>query len=94
MGRLDYLQYNVNRGDLVQHLFQSWESFSSDIKGASHILLLSDYDGTLTPIVSRLEEAILPTTVREKLRTLAKNQPSLWVLLAGAHSQKLTLWWE
>ena len=57
----------------MQHLFQSWESFSSDIRAASHILLLSDYDGTLTPIVSRPEEAILSPAVRKKLRTLTKK---------------------
>jgi len=55
----------------MQHLFQTWESFSSDIRGASHILLLSDYDGTLTPIVSRPEETVFSPEVREKLRTLA-----------------------
>ncbi len=55
----------------MQHLFRSWESFSSDISAAAHILLLSDYDGTLTPIVGRPDEAILPSEVREKLRALA-----------------------
>jgi trehalose-phosphatase len=55
----------------VQHLFQAWASLSPDVKAASHILLLSDYDGTLTPIVSRPEEAILSTQVRRKLRALA-----------------------
>ena len=57
----------------MQHLFRLWESFSSDIRAASHILLLSDYDGTLTPIVSRPEEAILPPEVRGKLCALAKT---------------------
>jgi len=57
----------------VQHLFQSWGAFASDIRGTSHILLLSDYDGTLTPIVSRPEEAILSPEVREKLRTLTEK---------------------
>jgi len=57
----------------VQYLFQSWESFSSDVRAASHILLLSDYDGTLTRIVSRPDEAILPPEVREKLRALAEK---------------------
>jgi len=57
----------------VQHLFQSWESFSSDIRAAAHVLLFSDYDGTLTPIVSRPEEAILSPEVREKLRALAEK---------------------
>ena len=57
----------------MQHLFQSWESFSSDIRAAAHVLLLSDYDGTLTPIVSRPEEAILSPDVRETLCALAKR---------------------
>jgi trehalose-phosphatase len=33
--------------------------------------MLSDYDGTLTPIVSRPEEAILPPEVKDKLNALA-----------------------
>ena len=57
----------------MQHLFQLWESFSSTIRAASHILLLSDYDGTLTPIVSRPEEAILSPEVREKVSALSKS---------------------
>jgi trehalose-phosphatase len=57
----------------VQHLFESWQSFSSDVRNAAHIVLLSDYDGTLTPIVSRPDEAILSPTVREKLTTLAQK---------------------
>ena len=57
----------------MQHLFQSWESFSADIKAAAHVILLSDYDGTLTPIVSRPEEAVLSPGVREKLGALAQK---------------------
>jgi trehalose 6-phosphate phosphatase len=55
----------------VQHLFHSWESFSAEIRAASHVLLLSDYDGTLTPIVGRPDEAVLPPGVRDRLRALA-----------------------
>lgn len=55
----------------MQYLFRSWESFSADIRAASHILLLSDYDGTLTPIVSRPDEAVLSPEARDKLRALA-----------------------
>jgi trehalose-phosphatase len=36
-------------------------------------LLLSDYDGTLTPIVSRPEEAVLSPEVREKLCALTET---------------------
>ena len=57
----------------MQHLFQSWQSFVSESRAASHIVLLSDYDGTLTPIVSRPEEAVLPAVVREKLSALTQK---------------------
>ncbi|MFC1979281.1 trehalose-phosphatase [Chloroflexota bacterium] len=57
----------------MQHLFQSWESFSSDIKFASHILLLSDYDGTLTPIVRRPDKTLLPPEIKERLCILAQK---------------------
>ncbi|MEE9400152.1 MAG: trehalose-phosphatase [Dehalococcoidales bacterium] len=58
----------------MQYLFQLWESFSADIGAASHVLVLSDYDGTLTPIVPRPDEAILPPGVREKLCALAEKK--------------------
>ncbi|MFC1964441.1 trehalose-phosphatase [Chloroflexota bacterium] len=57
----------------MQHLFRSWESFFSDIRVVSHVLLLSDYDGTLTPIVGRPADAILSPEVREKLRALSEK---------------------
>ena len=73
MGSLYGCQAHIDCGGIVQHLFQSWKSFSADIRTASHVLLLSDYDGTLTPIVSRPDEAILSPEVREKLRALAEK---------------------
>ncbi len=56
----------------MQYLFQSWELFAADISAAAHILLLSDYDGTLTPIVSRPEKAVLSPEAREEIRALAE----------------------
>jgi len=55
----------------VQYLFQSWEDISSDLSAAAHVLLLSDYDGTLTPIVGRPQDAVLSPEVREALGALA-----------------------
>ena len=57
----------------MQNLFQAWESFSSNVRAAAHTLLLCDYDGTLTPIVSRPDEAALPPPIMEKLRALAEQ---------------------
>ena len=57
----------------MKYLFQEWEALASDIRATSHTILLSDYDGTLTPIVRRPEEAILSPEVRDKLHALAEN---------------------
>ena len=73
MGCCYRLQAYLNGEELVEYLFHSWESFTADVSDASHILLLADYDGTLTPIVSRPEEAILSPEVGEKLRALAEK---------------------
>jgi len=55
----------------MEYLFRQWEAFSAEVKAASRVLLLSDYDGTLTPIVGRPEDAVLSPEVREKLSILA-----------------------
>jgi trehalose 6-phosphate phosphatase len=56
----------------MRHLFRSWPEFVKDAKG-THLLLLADYDGTLTPIAPRPVDAVLSTEVRDKLITLAKK---------------------
>jgi trehalose-phosphatase len=57
----------------VQHLFKQWQGFSAALRVAPHVLLLSDYDGTLTPIVGRPVDAVLPAGVRDKLSSLAQK---------------------
>jgi trehalose 6-phosphate phosphatase len=57
----------------VEYLFQFWQAFAADCRAAPHILFLSDYDGTLTPIVSRPEDAVLSPEIRDKLDTLAQK---------------------
>jgi trehalose 6-phosphate phosphatase len=55
----------------VEHLFKVWQEFAADCRAASHVLLLSDYDGTLTPIAPRPQDAVLSPGMRELLTTLA-----------------------
>lgn len=43
------------------------------LAGGGSLLLLSDYDGTLTPIVDRPEEAWLPEATRDDLQVLARS---------------------
>jgi len=57
----------------VQYLFQEWQTISAEIRAAPHLLLLSDYDGTLTPIVNRPELAVLSPDMRSTLQALARR---------------------
>jgi trehalose 6-phosphate phosphatase len=65
----------------MKHLFEAWEDFIAECRAAAHILLLADYDGTLTPIVAKPSQAILSAGVKEKLTALAgKPDISLGVI--------------
>jgi trehalose 6-phosphate phosphatase len=55
----------------MPHLLNVWPSVSRKLSGASRVLLLFDYDGTLTPIVARPEIAILSDETRRLLSLLA-----------------------
>jgi trehalose-phosphatase len=57
----------------VKHLFKDWDIIQARIQQARKLILFLDYDGTLTPIVSRPELALCPSNVKrilEKLRDL------------------------
>src|SRR6266516_7393556 len=43
--------------------------------GARRLVVFLDYDGTLTPIVSRPEKAVLSNSTRQTLQTLAAQAP-------------------
>jgi trehalose 6-phosphate phosphatase len=55
----------------LEHLLACWPEILKMIQTAKHILFLSDYDGTLTPIVEKPEFAILSVSNRAFLRELA-----------------------
>lgn len=56
----------------MEHLFKVWEEFTGDVKTYSHVLLLSDYDGTLTPIAPRPQDAVLSPDMKHRLTSLSK----------------------
>jgi trehalose-phosphatase len=56
----------------MKHLIIHWDTVAVRIRKAEHILLLCDYDGTLTPIVERPELADLMPAMRLCLQQLAK----------------------
>lgn len=55
----------------MKHLLENWEETAERIRGAERVLLAFDYDGTLTPIVSRPEDARLGEETRALLGTLS-----------------------
>jgi len=56
----------------MEHLFKAWPEFIKSVKTA-HLLMLADYDGTLTPIAPKPVDAVLSAEVRKKLAILSKR---------------------
>jgi len=57
----------------LEHLLSVWPRIATLLGEARRILLLTDYDGTLTPIVARPELAYLPEKTRNLLQALAQE---------------------
>ncbi len=55
----------------MENLFKVWAQISKDFED-KNIFLFLDYDGTLTPIVKKPEEAILSGRVKDALSLLSK----------------------
>ena len=68
---------------ILEHLFSCWAKISQQLKDASYILLLVDYDGTLTPIVGRPELANLPEDTRQLLEALAHQRRLTLAIISG-----------
>jgi len=67
----------------LEHLLSAWPRVVRQLTNAKHIMLLSDYDGTLTPIVERPELAYLPENIRQLLRMLAQQRNFTVGIISG-----------
>lgn len=67
----------------MEHLLSAWPQVAEQFKNARHILLLTDYDGTLTSIVERPELANLPMSTRLLLQALARQRHITLGVLSG-----------
>jgi trehalose-phosphatase len=74
---------------MMHHLFQAWPEFLKDYRAASHLLFLSDFDGTLAVIVGRPDEARLPASVKEKLKDLARKPQTSVGIISGRSLEDL-----
>jgi trehalose 6-phosphate phosphatase len=67
----------------LRHLFAAWPEVAQRLKSARQVLFLSDYDGTLTPIVDRPELADLPESSKQLLQTLAHRHHFTVGIISG-----------
>jgi trehalose-phosphatase len=58
----------------LQYLLGALQDIKPQFYQANKILLLTDFDGTLTPIVARPEQVILPDSTRHLLKFLANQK--------------------
>ena len=68
---------------VMAHLLNIWPSVSARLRRAGRVLLLFDYDGTLTPIAARPEDALLPEEARERLAALATHPRCIAGIVSG-----------
>ncbi len=67
----------------MQHLFDAWNKVARRLKSAQHVLLLSDFDGTLTTIVEQPELAVLSAETRNLLKRLSRNRHYTVGIISG-----------
>lgn len=71
------------RGVTLEHLFSVWPKIIKQLRDAGHILLLIDYDGTLTLIMERPELANLSEGTRRLLQTLSHERRFTLAVISG-----------
>ncbi len=67
----------------MAHLLNVWSSVSARLLREEKVLLLFDYDGTLTPIVARPDDALLPGDVRRSLSALIAHPRYIVGIVSG-----------
>lgn len=72
----------------IAELPSALEAFDEMVPLDTELAVFLDYDGTLTPIVDRPEDATLPEEVRSILRRLARTTPV--VLVSGREREELS----
>ena len=67
----------------MKYLFEEWEIIQERIRRAQSIFLLLDYDGTLTPIAAKPEQALCPPGVKVLLKKLRDCPKVLVAIISG-----------
>ncbi|MEM2884256.1 MAG: trehalose-phosphatase [Nitrososphaerales archaeon] len=66
-----------------KHLLNEWQNMVNLLKASSSLFILLDFDGTLTPIVRRPQEAYLSTETKQLLKILADNPRFQIAIVSG-----------
>ena len=66
----------------MEHLFSHWKKIKDNFNG-QHLFLFLDYDGTLTPIVSTPQAALLSEGHRSLLRRLSRIPHCRVAIISG-----------
>ena len=67
----------------MPHLLNVWPQVSQRLRDQAQVLLLFDYDGTLTPIVEHPDAAVLPAPVKQLLSRLESSDKFLVGVVTG-----------
>jgi len=67
----------------MKNLLSCWNKLSRQIKKSPHTFLFFDYDGTLTPIVSRPEKAKCPHTIKFLIKRLQEDPRFTIAVISG-----------
>ena len=67
----------------MPHLLNVWHQVSRRLRDQAQVLLLFDYDGTLTPIVEHPDDAVLPAPVKQLLSRLESSDKFLVGVVTG-----------
>ncbi|MDM7998910.1 MAG: trehalose-phosphatase [Dehalococcoidia bacterium] len=67
----------------MEHLFAVWPAVADRITSSEQILLMSDFDGTLSPIAGRPDKATLPRGTREAMEALLSVRRVAVVVISG-----------
>jgi alpha,alpha-trehalase len=73
----------------VKHLLANWSDIQERIRQALKVCLFFDYDGTLTPIVSRPDLALCPPGVRRDLAALQGSSHVFVAIISGRSLEDL-----
>jgi trehalose 6-phosphate phosphatase len=73
----------TNRTNMTLPLFDHLPDVASSVRGASHVFLLSDFDGTLAPIVEEPGMASMPPETRQSLVNLAERHRFSVAIISG-----------